>query len=381
MENIIYMDNGATTPVIKEVVDFMRYYEEAKFANASSIYNFAMENKIAIDNSRREVAQTLMANPSEIFFTSGGTESDNWALKGVAIKNMAKGKHIITSKIEHHAVLNSCKFLEKFGFQVTYLSVDREGYIDLQELKESIKKETTLVSIMMANNEVGTIENIEKIGELCKENGILFHTDAVQAFGKIPIDVTKMNVDLLSISAHKFNGPKGIGALYIRKGVNIENLIHGGSQERDRRGGTYNTPAIVAMGLATKLVRENMIIHEEKILKLQSLMIDELLKIEGSFINGPSSRRLIGNINIGFRGILNETLLMILDDKNICISAGSACQAGAVEPSHVLLAMGLSEDEARNSIRISLSYLNSEEEVYEVVKVIKEAVSRIRKSA
>lgn len=381
MENIIYMDNGATTPMIREVVDIMKYYQEVKFANASSIYNFAMENKIAIDNSRREVAQALMANPSEIFFTSGGTESDNWAIKGAAIKNITKGKHIITSKIEHHAVLNSCEFLEKLGFEVTYISVDSEGYIDIHELEESIRKDTVLVSVMMANNEVGTIEKIEQIGDLCKKRGILFHTDAVQAFGKIHIDVNKIKVDLLSISAHKFNGPKGVGALYIRKGVSIENLIHGGAQERDKRGGTYNTPAIAAMGVATKSAMENMKNHDDKIEKLQSLMIDELLKIEGSFINGPSlHERLIGNINLGFKGIQNETLLMILDDKNICVSAGSACQAGAVEPSHVLIAMGLSEEEARSSIRISLSYLNTEEEVYEVVKVLNEAVERIRKN-
>lgn len=381
MNNIIYMDNSATTPMIKEVRDIMAYYEEIKYANASSAYNFALENKIAIDNSRREIAKALKASPNEIFFTSGGTESDNWAIKGAAIKNMARGKHIITSQIEHHAVLNSCKFLEKLGFEITYISVDNEGFIDLNELKKSIRKDTILISIMMANNEVGTVEEINMVGDLCRNSGIIFHTDAVQAFGKIPIDVNEMKIDLLSISAHKFNGPKGIGALYIRKGILIENLIHGGSQERDRRGGTYNTPAIAAMGMAAKVSMEQMKSHEEIVLKLQEILIKELLKIEGSYINGPSiNKRLIGNVNIGFRGVLNETLLMILDDNNICVSAGSACQAGALEPSHVLSAMGLSESEARNSIRISLSYLNTEKEIYEIVRVIKEAVNKIRRN-
>ena len=377
---IIYMDNSATTSINEEALKLMDVYERKNFANASSTYNFAMEPKMAIDKSRKIIAEALGARREEIFFTSGGTESDNWAIKGAAFSLMGKGKHIITSCIEHHAVLHSCAFLEKLGFEVTYLKVDKEGFVDLNMLKKSIRKDTILVSIMMANNECGTIENILEIGKICREHGVVFHTDAVQAITHMEIDVNKLNVDMLSISAHKFGGPKGIGALYIKKGINIENLMHGGAQERNRRPGTYNTAAIAAMGLALKLSMENMNDHIKYTKNLRDMMIKSLLEIEGSFLNGPIDNRLPGNINIGFDKINSETLLMILDEKNICASAGSACSAGAIEPSHVLMALGLSKGQAKSSIRLSLSSKNTEEEVKFVINVIKTAVSSMRNS-
>ena len=379
MKKYIYMDNAATTPVKKEVLEEMLPYFSEHYGNASSVYSLGSESKMAIEKSREQVAAALGADKSEIFFTAGGSESDNWAIKGVAYKHREKGNHIITTKIEHHAVLHTCEYLEKQGFEVTYLDVDSDGLIDLDDLKNAIKDTTILISIMFANNEIGTIQPIKEIGQIAKERGILFHTDAVQAMGSIEIDVNDLNVDLLAISAHKFFGPKGVGALYIRKGVRLDNLISGGGQERSKRAGTENLASIVGMGKAIELAYENFQEHSKNLTELRDYAIN---KIENTFdyvkLNGHRTKRLAGNINFSFEFIEGESLLLMLDMNGIAASSGSACTSGALDPSHVLLAIGLSHEIAHGSLRLSLSDFNTKEEIDYVVEKLVGIVDRLR---
>lgn len=379
MDKYIYMDNAATTPVKKEVLDEMLPYFNVKYGNPSSIYTLGSKSKNAISISREKVAKAINADPREIFFTAGGSEADNWAIKGVAYANKDKGNHIITSKIEHHAVLHTCEYLEKEGFRVTYLDVDQYGIVDLEQLKKSITDDTILISIMFANNEIGTIQPIKEIGKIAKEKGIYFHTDAVQAIGHIKIDVNELNIDLLSMSAHKFYGPKGIGALYVRKGVKIDPLITGGGQERNRRAGTENVPGIVGMGKAIELAYENLEGKNAKLIKLRDRMINKILeKIDYVRLNGHPTNRLPGNVNVCFEFIEGESILLSLDMEGIAASSGSACTSGSLEPSHVLLAIGLSHEIAHGSVRLTLGDFNTEEEVDYVVEKLAEIVSRLR---
>ncbi len=379
MNKKIYMDNAATTPVKKEVLDEMIPYFTELYGNPSSVYELGRKSKMAIEDSRGRVAAQIGANDREIFFTGSGSEADNWAIKGVAYANKDKGNHIITTKIEHHAVLHTCEYLEKNGFEVTYLSVDEDGLIDIEELKSSIKENTILVSIMFANNEIGTIQPIEEIGKITKEKGIYFHTDAVQAIGHVKIDVDKMNIDLLSMAAHKFYGPKGIGALYIRRGVKIDPLISGGAQERNRRAGTENVPFIVGMAKAIELAYEDMEESNARLIKLRNRLMD---KIEENIpyvrLNGHREKRLPGNVNYSFRFIEGESLLLSLDMKGIAASSGSACTSGSLDPSHVMLSIGLSHEVAHGSLRLSLGDFNTEEEVDYVVESLVPIVDRLR---
>lgn len=379
MNKTIYMDYAATTYTKKEVLEEMLPYFAENYGNPSSIYSLSRTTKRAIDISRDRVAKALNAEPSEIFFTGSGSEADNWAIKGVAFANRKKGNHIITTQIEHHAVLHTCEYLEKQGFEVTYLPVNEEGFISIDDLAAAIKDTTILVSVMFANNEIGTIQPIKEIGKLCREKKVLFHTDAVQAVGNIPIDVKDMNIDLLSLAAHKFYGPKGVGALYIRKGVRIDNLIHGGGQERARRAGTENVAGVVGLGKAIELAVSTM---EEKNAKLKALrdkLIEGLLKVPYTRLNGPrGENRLPGNVNVCFQYIEGESVLLLLDDAGICASSGSACTSGALDPSHVLLAIGLPHEIAHGSLRLSLGESNTEEEVDYVLEVIPKIVQRLR---
>lgn len=373
------MDYSATTYIKPEVVEVMEPYIKEYFANPSSAYSFSNRAKMIIDESREALANLINAKSSEIYFTSGGTEGDNWAIKGAAFANMDKGRHIITSSIEHHAVLNTCEYLKKFGFEVTYLPVDEYGLISLDKLKNSIRKDTILVSIMAANNEIGTIEPIGEIGKICRERNIIFHTDAVQAVGNIPLDVENMNIDLLSFASHKIYGPKGIGALYIRRGVKIDNLIHGGEQEKGRRGGTENLASIVGFGRASELALNNLNEHREKLIYLRDILINELLQIPETKLNGAvGDKRLPGNTNITFKGASAELMLMMMDREGVFVSSGSACQAGAVEPSHVLKATGLSNKEAKETIRFSLGDKTTREHVDKVINVVKDCVQKLR---
>jgi cysteine desulfurase len=379
MERKVYMDYAATTFVKPEVVKAMNPYFSQYFANPSSVYNMSRRNSAAISKSREKIANAINSRKDEIFFTNGGSESDNWALKGVASANVHKGKHIITTCIEHHAILNTCKYLEKLGFDITYLKVDKDGFVNIEELKSKIRDDTILVSIMFANNEIGTIQEIGKIGSILKEKNILFHTDAVQAITHVPIDVNAMNIDLLSMSSHKFYGPKGMGALYIRKGTNIDNLVHGGGQERGKRAGTENVPGIVGMGCAIEIALSNMEEENKRLIYLRNKLISGLLKIPKSKLNGPIDRRLPGNINISFRGIDGELLLILLDNIGICASSGSACSAGAIEPSHVLMAIGDDIDLAKGALRLTIGYETTEEDVNFVIDKVTESVSNLRK--
>ncbi|MBM7870872.1 cysteine desulfurase [Clostridium pascui] len=375
----IYMDYSATTYVKPEVVEAMEPYIKEYFANPSSAYSLSNRAKMIIDESREALANLINAKSSEIYFTSGGTESDNWAIKGVAFANMNKGRHIITSSIEHHAVLNACEYLKKFDFEITYLPVDEYGLIHLQELKNSIRKDTILVSIMIANNEIGTIEPISEIGKVCKERNIVFHTDAVQAVGNIHLDVENMNIDLLSFASHKIYGPKGIGALYIRKGTKIDNLIHGGEQEKGKRGGTENLASIVGFGKASEIALNNLNEHRERLIYLRDILINELLQIPGTKLNGAKGeKRLPGSVNITFNDAQAELMLMMMDREGIFVSSGSACQAGAVEPSHVLKAIGLSNKEAKEAIRFSLGDKTTKEHVDKVINVVRDCVQKLR---
>lgn len=379
MEQLIYMDNAATTPVKPEVFEAMKPYFTEVFGNASGIYRFAGRSAKAVDNARDMVADFLGAKPKEIYFTGGGSESDNWALKAVAEAYEKKGKHIITSKIEHHAILHTCEYLEKKGYEVTYLDVDEYGVVDLEQLKRSIRPDTILISIMFANNEIGTIEPIREIGEIAHEKGVLFHTDAVQAYGHEEINVEELHIDLLSASGHKINGPKGVGILYIRESAKIGSFIHGGAQERGRRAGTYNTPGIVGFGEATRLAKEHLEARKAKETALRDQLIHEVLEqIPYARLNGHPTRRLSNNANFCFRFIEGESLLILLDQNGICGSSGSACTSGALDPSHVLLAIGLPHEIAHGSLRLTISEENTKEEIDYVVGKLKEIVGRLR---
>lgn len=378
MKNV-YMDYAATTFVKPEVLDEMMPFFTEKYGNPSSFYGISRETKMAIDKARGRVAKALNCDQSEVYFTGGGSEADNWAIKGIASAHRRKGNHIITTKVEHHAVLHTCEYLEKQGFEVTYLNVDKEGFIDLEELKNAITDNTILVSIMFANNEIGTIQPIKEIGEICRERKVFFHTDAVQAVGNIPIDVKEMNIDLLSLAGHKIYGPKGIGALYIRKGVRIDNLIHGGGQERARRAGTENTASIVGLGKAIELATDNLKEHNERLTVLRDKLIDGLLKVPHTRLNGPrGDKRLPGNANITFEFIEGESILLSLDFEGVCASSGSACTSGSLDPSHVLLAIGLPHELAHGSLRLTLGDGSTEEDVDYVLEVVPPIIERLR---
>lgn len=381
MEREIYMDYAATTYIKPEVLEEMNPYLTQYFGNPSSIYRISRNTKMAIDIAREKIAGSINARRDEIFFTGGGSEADNWAIKGIAFANKDKGNHIITTGIEHHAVIHTCEYLEELGFEITYLPVDEFGFINIEDLKNAINDKTILVTIMFANNEIGTIEPIKDIGKVCKEKGVIFHTDAVQAIGNIPIDVKAMNIDLLSMASHKFYGPKGIGALYIRKGIKIHNLIHGGAQERARRAGTENVAGIVGMGKAIELAVQNMEKEANRLSCLRDKLMERLLQIPGSKLNGSiGEERLPGNVNMSFEEIDGEILLMKLDNLGIFASSGSACSAGAIEPSHVLLALGIPAELAKNSLRLSMGSGTTEEEVEYLMKVIPETIKEFRKS-
>ena len=376
----VYMDYAATTYVKPEVLEEMLPYFTNKFGNPSSFYAISRETKMAVDKARGQVADALNADLNEIYFTGGGSEADNWAIKGIASAYKNKGNHIITTKVEHHAVLHTCEYLEKQGFEVTYLDVDEEGFINLEELKNAITDKTILVSIMFANNEIGTIEPIKEIGKICRERKVLFHTDAVQAIGNVEIDVKDMNIDLLSIAGHKIYGPKGIGVLYIRKGVRIHNLIHGGGQERNRRAGTENIAAIVGLGKAIEMATQNLEEHSKNLTVLRDKLIDGLLKIPYTRLNGPrGDKRLPGNVNVSFEFIEGESILLSLDFEGVCASSGSACTSGSLDPSHVLLAIGLPHEKAHGSLRLTLGDGSTEEDVDYVLEVIPPIIERLRK--
>lgn len=377
-DKAIYMDNSATTPVRTEVVEAMLPYMTENFGNPSSIYEIGKISKHAIDKARKKVAEALGAEENEIYFTSGGTESDNWAIKGIAFANRNKGKHIITSSIEHHAVLHTCAWLEGQGFEVTYLPVDKYGMVSPEELKKAIRADTILISIMFANNEIGTIQPVEEIGNIAKENRIYFHTDAVQAIGHVPIDVKKMNIDLLSLSGHKFEGPKGCGALYIRKGTKIETLLHGGAQEIKRRAGTENVPAIVGLGKAIDLATAEIKESNKTLLELRECLIKNLLKIPKTHLNGHPTQKLANNVNITFEYIEGESLLLLLNAKGIYASTGSACNSTSLEPSHVLMACGVPHEIVHGSLRLSLGRMNTMEDVDRVLEVLPEIVQKLR---
>ena len=376
----VYMDYAATTYVKPEVLEEMLPYFTEKFGNPSSFYGISRETKMAIDKARGQVAKALNADLNEIYFTGGGSEADNWAIKGVCSAYKNKGNHIITTKIEHHAVLHTCEYLEKLGFEVTYLDVDEEGFINLEDLKNAITDKTILVSIMFANNEIGTIEPIKEIGKICRERKVLFHTDAVQAVGNVKIDVKDMNIDLLSLAGHKIYGPKGIGALYVRKGVRIHNLIHGGGQERNRRAGTENIAGVVGLGKAIELATENLEEHAKKMTVLRDQLIDGLLKIPYTRLNGPrGDKRLPGNVNVSFEFIEGESILLSLDFEGVCASSGSACTSGSLDPSHVLLAIGLPHQKAHGSLRLTLGDNSTQEDVDYVLEVVPPIIERLRK--
>ncbi len=380
MRNYIYMDNAATTSVKKEVLEEMLPYFSENYGNPSSVYSLGSKSKVAVEKAREQVAKAIGADKKEIFFTAGGSESDNWAIKGVAYKNKAKGNHIITTKIEHHAVLHTCEYLEKQGFEVTYLDVDEDGLISLEDLKNAITDKTILISVMYANNEIGTIQPISEIGKIAKEKNIYFHTDAVQAVGSIKIDVKEQNIDLLSLSAHKFYGPKGVGVLYIRQGVKLDTLISGGGQERGKRAGTENLASIVGLGKAIELAYENLEENNEKLIKLRDKLIKSIEeKIPYTRLNGHRTKRLPGNVNFCFRFIEGEALLLSLDMVGVAGSSGSACTSGSLDPSHVLLAIGLPHEIAHGSLRLSLGSFNTEEEIDYVVENLAEIVDRLRK--
>ena len=379
MSRLIYLDNAATTQVEPEVLDAMLPYFTEYYGNPSAIYTFAGKAKGAIEEARRTLAEGIGARPEEIFFTGGGSESDNWALKASAEAYAAKGKHIITSKIEHHAVLHTAEYLEKNGCEVTYLDVDENGFVSPEAVRAAIRPDTILISIMMANNEIGTIEPIQEIGAIAKENGILFHTDAVQAFGHLLIDVEEMHIDMLSASAHKLNGPKGVGFLYIRRGVKLQAFLHGGAQERQRRAGTHNVAGIVGLGKAAEIAFREMQKRAAYETELRDYLIERVLaEVPYTRLNGDRQKRLPGNASFCFRFIEGESLLILLDQSGICASSGSACTSGALDPSHVLLAIGLPHEIAHGSLRISLSEKTTKEEIDFTVDRIKEIEERLR---
>ncbi len=379
MKSAIYLDNSATTPLKKEVLDTMMPYLTEHFGNPSSIYTIGRNAKEAIETARQQVADAIGATPAEIYFTGGGSEADNWAIKGIALAKEKKGKHIITSAIEHHAVLHTLSFLEKRGFEVTYLPVDEFGKIRLEELESAIRPDTILITIMTANNEVGTIQPIAEIGKLAKAHNIVFHTDAVQAIGVLEMDVKNMNIDMLSMSAHKFGGPKGVGALYVRNGIRPEIFMHGGAQERARRAGTENVASIVGLGKAISLATKNIPEKTAKITALRDYLIKSIMdEIPYVKLNGHPTDRLPGNANFSFHFIEGESLLLMLDLNGIAASSGSACTSGSLDPSHVLLAMGLPHETAHGSLRISIGDENTKEEIDQVIKLLPQIVKRLR---
>ncbi|MBM7561586.1 cysteine desulfurase NifS [Fusibacter tunisiensis] len=375
----VYMDNSATTPVKQEVLDTMLPYFTEHYGNASSIHSFGQEAKKTLEASRKIIADTLNTSSDTIYFTGGGSEADNWALKGVMKANAQKGKHLITSTIEHHGILHTCKALEKEGYEVTYLEVDSDGLIDLKELEQAIRPDTVMISIMYINNEIGTMQPIKEIGQIARKHKVIFHTDAVQAYGNVGIDVEALQVDLLSISAHKIYGPKGIGALYIRKGIRIQNLIEGGAQERRRRAGTENIPGIVGFAKAAELAHDNLEAHVAKLIEMRDRLAKGILEaIDYSKYNGHPTQRHPGNVNICFEFIEGEALLLSLNAKGISGSSGSACTSGSLDPSHVLMAIGLPHEIAHGSLRLSVGDFNTIEEVDYVIESLVEIVHKLR---
>lgn len=378
-KRFVYADNSATTRVSEAALAAAMPYFRERYGNASSIYTLGMSAARDLVKARQQVADALGAKPNEIYFTSGGSESDNWAIKGAAEVGAAKGKkHIITSVFEHHAVLHTCQYLEKHGFEVTYLPVSPMGLIDPEDVRKAIRDDTCLVTIMFANNEIGTVQPIEKIGEICHEKHVLFHTDAVQAVGNVPIDVVKMHIDLLSLSGHKIHAPKGVGAMYMRSGVNLPNLIHGGAQERTKRAGTENMPSIMALGVAITDICKNIPERAAKVEKMRDRLITELLKIKESRLNGDPKQRLCGNVNISFRGVEGESLLLSLDLLGICASSGSACTSGSLDPSHVLLAIGLPHEIAHGSLRLTINEETTDEDIDYIIEKVPEVVKKLR---
>ncbi len=379
MNTLIYLDNAATTRVRPEVVEAMKPFFEEQYGNPSSTYTFAGKIHEEVENARKTIADFIGAKPKEIFFTAGGSESDNWALKGIAFSQREKGKHIITSKIEHHAILNTCSYLEKLGMEITYLDVDQNGLVDPVELEKAIRPDTILISVMFANNEIGTIEPVKEIGRIAHEHGILFHTDAVQAYGHVDINVSDMNIDLLSVSGHKINGPKGVGFLYVRSGIRIEPFVHGGSQERGKRAGTTNVPGIIGLGKASEIARDTLESRKAYESDLRDHLIERIEKeIPYALLNGDRTQRLPNNVNFCFRFIEGESLLILLDQNGICGSSGSACTSGSLDPSHVLLAIGRPHEIAHGSLRLTLSEDNTLEEIDVTVDRLKEIVDRLR---
>jgi cysteine desulfurase len=378
-DRMIYFDHAATTPVRTEVIEEMLPYFNQKFGNPSSIYSLGRDSKKAIEEAREKVAKAIGAQPREIFFTGSGTEADNWAIKGVAYANRQKGKHIITSAIEHHAVLHTCQYLESDGFEVTYLPVDAEGLVTAEQVRAAIRPDTILVTIMFANNEIGTIQPIAEIGKITREKGVYFHTDAVQAMGNVNINVADMNIDMLSMSSHKFYGPKGIGALYIKKGVKVTSFMHGGAQERGRRASTENVAAIAGLAKALEIAVENLDTYNKKLLALRDRTINEIQKkIPFIRLNGHRDKRLPGNVNFSFEFIEGESLLLMLDMKGIAASSGSACTSGSLDPSHVLLAIGLPHEIAHGSLRITFGEENSDSDIDYLMEVLPPIVQRLR---
>ena len=379
MKKLIYLDNAATTKTSEEVVAAMLPYFTEYYGNPSSVYEFASESKKAVSNARRTIAETLGAQENEIYFTAGGSEADNWALKATAEAYQSKGKHIITTKIEHHAILHTAEYLEKRGFEITYIGVDENGVIKVDELEKAIRPDTILISVMFANNEIGTIQPIKEIGEIAKKHGVLFHTDAVQAYGQLPINVDELHIDMLSSSGHKLNGPKGIGFLYIRKGVKIRSFVHGGAQERKRRAGTENVPGIVGYGKAAEIAAKTMKERTAKEIELRDHLIDRVLaEVPYTRLNGHRSNRLPNNANFSFQFVEGESLLILLDNNGICGSSGSACTSGSLDPSHVLLAIGLPHEIAHGSLRLTLSAETTMEDIDFVVDCIKQIIERLR---
>jgi cysteine desulfurase len=375
----IYLDHAATTPVKSEVLEAMLPYFSSKYGNASSVYSIGRESKKAIEESREKVAQAIGAQAKEIFFTGSGTEADNWAIKGAAYSNRQKGNHIITTAIEHHAVIHTCQYLESDGFKVTYLPVDENGLVTPEQVAEAITPETILITVMFANNEIGTIQPIAEIGKIAKQKGVLFHTDAVQAIGNIPVNVDTMNIDMLSLSAHKFYGPKGVGVLYVRKGTKLTSFMHGGAQERGRRASTENVPGIVGLGKAIEIASREVDSYNSHIMALRDRTIDEILKrIPFIKLNGDRYKRLPGNVNFSFEFIEGESLLLMLDMKGIAASSGSACTSGSLDPSHVLLAIGLPHEIAHGSLRITFGEDNTQEDVDYLLEELPPIVERLR---
>ncbi len=379
MNKLIYLDHAATTSVHPDVVKEMMPYFTKKYGNPSSVYGFASENKKVINNSREIIASSIDAKPEEIYFTAGGSESDNWALKGIAEAFSYKGKHIITSQIEHHAVLHTCKYLEKRGFKITYLKPDENGIIRPDELEKAIRPDTILISVMFANNEIGTIEPVKEIGKIAHKHGVLFHTDAVQAYCQIPINVNEMNIDLLSASGHKFNGPKGVGFLYVKSGINIKSFIHGGKQESGKRAGTENVPGIAGIGKACELALSEMNTRIKYETGLRDYLIKRILgEIPYVRLNGHAKNRLPNNVNISFQFAEGESILIMLDMAGICASGGSACTSGDAAPSHVLTAIGLPKEIARASLRLTIGYENTKEEMDYVADNLKKIIENLR---